>query len=477
MARTGINADIQTARIPLYGGPEYRGIVRDIDQRFVNGIFEVLKTEDSPKKKIFFVKRPGLLRDIRPSGGAGVGRGLYSWQGSIYTVIGTKIYKDSTDLGVTLTTATGRVTFAAIRPGAATPYLCVNDGFKLYAINGAGVVTTVTVNFPSPNTTDLIYFDGYLFTLDSDGTLWNCNIDDPTTWDNTKWITAIMQNGTGVSLARQNNFLCLFTTEGMQLFYDSANATGSPMSNVESGMLQIGCTAKNSVCWDESEVTWIGRSSTGGYSVWNMDGISNATDIGNPVIARLLSLEGSNLVTARAKFMRVSGHKLYILDLASISRTFVYDFDLKIWYEWTEAGADMTWPISCSYEHNGDLIVLHDTNGWVYKCAAIYFDDDGTDFEMSATLSKIDFDTMNWKTVRRISLIGNQVSTTTPTLLTYSDDDYQTWSTARTLDQMDYNPTAVNLGRFRRRAFRLSYTGSHYVRWEALEVKYRLGQN
>jgi len=48
------------------------------------------------------VKRPGLSQYLRPSGTTGTGRGVYSWKGDLYSVIGTKLYKNSTDLGLLL---------------------------------------------------------------------------------------------------------------------------------------------------------------------------------------------------------------------------------------------------------------------------------------------------------------------------------------------------------------------------------------
>jgi hypothetical protein len=399
---------------------------------------------------------------------------VYSWNGKIYSVAGTKIYSNSTDLGVTLSTSTGICQFAESRPSAATQYLSINDGEKLYQITTGDVVTTVTA-IPTPNTRDLIYFDGYLFTMKTDGTIWNCALDDPSTWAGDAFVTAIMQNGVGIGLARQNNYLQIFSDKGMQTFFDNANATGSPLLNIEQGMLTIGCASNNSIRFDESDVTWVGKSQTGGYAVWNLNGISNAREISDPTIERLLNAEGSSISTCRAKMIRTNGHRLYILDLMSANRTLVYDFELNIWYEWQGAGVSTRWPIADTYEFNGDLIAQDESNGWIYTVSPTTYQDNGTSFTTLVRTGRVDFDTKMVKYPRRFYVIGDQQATTTPISVQYSDDDFQTLSTARTIDLVDYNPFVVLTGGFKQRSWQFSYTGANPLRVEAFEMTYRLG--
>src|SRR3981189_2778685 len=110
--RTGDQLSSQVVRIPFLETPHARDISSAKDLRFVNGYFEPIKNQIKNRLDYFYTKRPGLSQNVRPSGGAATGRGVYVWKGNIYSVFGTKIYKGSTDLGVTLTTSTGRCYFA-----------------------------------------------------------------------------------------------------------------------------------------------------------------------------------------------------------------------------------------------------------------------------------------------------------------------------------------------------------------------------
>lgn len=471
--------DLVPVRIPMIGSSYSRGTAASKDQRFVNGYFDFVDNPISGAKKSFFVKRPGLsLHQVPPGGASGEGRGIKRWNGDLYTVIGTKIYKNTTDLGVTLTTSTGLVGMEFTRPSAGTPYLCVNDGVKLYAINAAGTVTTVTTNFPTPNTTDLVYMDGYLFVMKTDGTIWCCDFDDPITWDPTKFITAQMYPGSGVGIAHQNNLLVAFSDQHIQCFYDAANATGSPLSNVEQAVQQIGCASNNSIVQDESYVTFVSRAQDGGYSVFRLEG-TNLKNISFPGLDRILTGEGSSISSAFAYSIRHAGHFFYILNLTSSSRTFVYDHDLDLWVEWSDFNSAMFGTMIKTVTETSDnkLVGIHPGNQTVYQITESSGTDAGNNFTVLGRLARLDFDDTSRKFVQQAELIGDVQASTTNVSLQYSDDDWATLSTARTLDMSQVRPFATRFGNFRRRAWQFSYTGSNPLRIEALQFKVRMAVN
>ena len=467
--------DIESVRIPILGSPLNRGTTATKDQRFVNGMFVAVQNPVTGKQTYFFTKRPGTSRRIQPSGGAGTGRAIYSWKGSIYTVIGTKIYKDSTDLGVTLTTSTGNVGITETSYAAGTQYLGFNDGVRLYLVNAAGTMQTITTNFPTPNTTDLIYMNTYFFVLKTDGTLLNCETNDPVTWDTTKTITLTMFNGIGVGLAHQNSFLVAFTDRSSQGFIDNANASGSPLANVESVAQQVGCASQMSLVQDEANVTWVGNSETGGHTVWMLDGITGLTEIADTQTRLLIDGNGS-ISEIRANLIRIAGKKFYLLHLPTLDRTIVYDYDLKIWMEWEiPTGGQLQFVDFC--QHSNGLIALHETDGYVYDMSPTTYQDNSVSFTVLARFGRVDLDTDLKKFVRSMTLIGDKQSSTTNVSFYYSDDDYTTNATARTFDASLTRPYLAGGGSFRRRSFTLSYEGANPLRLEGLEMRYRLGES
>ena len=541
--------DIETIRIPILGSAGNRGTSSSKDQRFVNGYFWEIKNPVTGKAVYQFVKRPGLSQNTRPPAGAATGRGLTVWKDNIYSVFDRKIYKGSTDLGITLTNAgTGICGFAATRPGAATQYLGVNDGTSLYLIatddsviilnnvtitsssvanptvitatahglatgnkiiirdhSGStpsinGTIYTVTVtgantftipvnvtvggtggtigSFPTPSTADLLYVDGYFLTLkQSTVGLYNSEVDDPTTWDSTKFITPQMYNGLGVGIAHQNNLVFVFSETSLQAFYNNANATGSPFSNYESAAKQHGaCYVRNTI-QSGLTITWVGTSLIGGNTVWAMTDVTGLKEIATTPVKLLLDAEGSSLGSATSILVRVAGKYLYVLNLASADRTLVYDYDLEIWTEFEGTTTGTKWPIVASCEKDHALLAQHGTNGWIYNVSPTVYQDDSTNFTVLARFGRLDLDTMRKKVVKSYELIGDVQSSTTNVSLQYSDDDYVTLSTARTFDLAQSRPLLTRGGSFRRRAHQLSYAGSNPLRLEALEMRYRFGSS
>lgn len=460
----------QIIRIPFLETPHARDIESGKDLRFVNGFFEPIKNVIKNKLDYFFLKRPGLSQNIQPSGGAAIGRGVYVWKGNVYSVFGTQIYKGSVNLGITLTTSTGRCYFAETRPGAVTQYLSINDGIKLYAIKTDNTVTTITTNFPSPNTRDLVYMDTYLFTLDTSANLWNSNPDDPTTWSAANLITAQMVAGNGTGLAKQSNMMVVFTDRHLQFFWDANNTSGSPLTNAEQYIHKIGCNANDTIKSVEDTVFWVGNSFTGGYTVWRMSSSSVPEDIGTPPLTRILSLEGINLSSARAILFRHAGHAFYILTLIGTNRSFVYDMDINYWYEWTDTAGTASWPIFETSELNDGVVAQHATNGWLYNVRSDVFQDDSVNFNVVARTPRMDFDTIQRKFVHRLDLVGDAQDASEDVSVTYTDDDYQTFSTQRIFDVSSVRNFGMAWGNFRRRSWQVQYTGSQAFRMLGIEL-------
>lgn len=469
--------ELKIIRVPAIGAMKFRGTSASKDQRYVNGFFDVLTDPETQKKQYFFVKRPGYTQTggIRPPVGNATARGTYSWNGKLYSVWNNKIYSGTTDLGVTLSGSTGHCGFAETKPSAGTVYLGINDGVKLYLISSSDVVTTITVNFPTPNTTDLVYMDGYFFVLKADGTIWNCNVDTPGTWDVSKFLTAQQYNGAGVGLAHQNNILIAFLDRATAMFYDNANSAGSPLNLYEQAVQQYGCSSQNSIVTEEQSVMWVSNARDGGYAVMRMDGISSFKDVSTSPIEKVLRAEGTSISSCNAFGIRVAGKFLYVLSLSSSGRTFVYDYDEDLWTEWEAAAGSAAWPITAVTQHLNTLVVQHNTNGWLYILSESVFQDDSTNFTVLWRTSRIDFDTNQRKFVRMVDLLCDIQSSTANASLQYSDDDYTTLSTARVFDMSQPRCFATNFGNFRRRSWQVSYAGNTASRWESLEFRIRLG--
>src|SRR5690606_27018555 len=88
----------------------------------------------------------------------------------------------------------------------------------------------------------------------------------------------------------------------------------------------------------------------------------------------------------------------------------------------------------------------------------------------------LDFETMNRKFLHRLSLVGNANNIATISV-SWTDDDYQTWSPPRQIPMSSSRPAIVNCGYFRQRGFRFEYFGEPDLRMQAMELTYNVGVN
>lgn len=521
----------ETKRVSFVGNPENRG-VGDKDLRLLNMMVDLV--ESPTGKRVFLKNRPGLAPYA--SSPAGEGRGLFLWYnyGHEIHVIGNKVYLDGVVV-ITLTTSSGNIGFAEHVDDSAQHTILMVDGIEGYVFKTDGTfkpcipvawtaatayvsgdaVSPVTANgfcydctvsgttagvqpawpttvgatvvdgtvtwecreqaFPTPHAPYPVFLDGYMFLPKANTQdIQNCDLNYPLKWSAGNYITAEMYPDTVVALAKNNNLIYGIGQSSVQIFYDNANPTGTPLLNNPGVVIQFGCPAPMSVVQTDKEVIMVADTSAGGRSVWTIDGYK-ANEITIPAVAQALDNEGSLLTNAIATSIRVMGQKLYVLSLTNT--TWVYSLTTEMWSQWSGVSGNFSAARSAPND-NGSLVWLGKTDGRLYTMSMSVYTDNGIPYPCTLTSTKFDFDTINRKTMSRMCLIGDVPSSTTANqvvYVTWSDDDYQTWSASRTMTLNGDLPSIRQLGDFRRRAFRISYASGLPFRIEGIEVDINKG--
>lgn len=117
----------------------------------------------------------------------------------------------------------------------------------------------------------------------------------------------------------------------------------------------------------------------------------------------------------------------------------------------------------------GSNYVQHETSGKIYEIAGNHTDDDGTHIDARVRTTKFDSGDTDMKTIGELAVVGDKVSGNV--LVRYSDDDYESWSKYRPVDMSLEKPRIRRLGRFRRRAFEIRYTGDTRLRVAGLDIE------
>lgn len=460
------------ARLPLVGTVTDRDGSSSKDQRFYNCFPESLG-----RQHLFVSKRPGMQEEYAET--AGAGRGITTFEGNLYYIIGDTIYKNGSALGSTLNSSSGRCYFA--RRGGGTPLLIINDKSDLYTLNTSDTLTTISDgDYPTSTVAGVEHLDQYVFVMDNDGIIYNSNVNDPTAWDATDFLTAEVISDVGVRLIRHVNYIMALSAGSVEFFYDAANATGSPLSRLEGTVSLIGCSAGDTAVNIGQEVLWVARDQGGGNYVAKLTGFTPEPISIKPV-EEALNLAGSNVSNCWAYPVRIMGHNFYVLTIpdSSVKQTWVYDLTDKIWHQWTSwdgstesyfTGIDSTF-------YNGEVLIQDEDNGKVYHMSPSVYEDDGNAIKVRGITERFDGGMVRNKFLHRLELISDRNVDTSGTLrIRWSDDDYVNFSEWRHLDV--YNPSShiTRGGRFKRRAFEYRFEENAPLRLEAFELDLGEGQ-
>ena len=465
--------DYDTERIPLVGNHTNRLAAATKDQIFYNVIPESVKNPITDKTSVWLNKRGAFTGHTTLV--AGAGRGLYYWARSskTYTVIADKLYAGtSTTPILTLTTSTGTVWFTEV--SGTTDYLVLSDGTDIWTITTADTVAEITDGDVPVGPLTPVGLDGYIFVTKS-GTdeIWNSDLNAATSWNALSFLSSEMYPDNLVALCRQVNYVVAFGTFSTEFFYDNANSSGSPLRRTETVALKVGLASRDSLAQVDRRIIWVGQSDVGEASVWQFTGLT-PEKVSHEFVDKILQNEGSNLSSCRGDIIHHKGHTLYILNLNA--RSLAYDLDEKMWVDWSinSSGSHAVLPFNYFVQGaNNAILCLHNTDGKIYTLVPGTYQDDAGAILVKIVTGRVDLGNAQRKRCFRFELLADVESSGTVTL-DWSDDDYGTWSTSRSLD-LTTRPYTKALGSFRRRAFRLQHSTNAAFRVEGFELDFSGG--
>lgn len=313
----------------------------------------------------------------------------------------------------------------------------------------------------------------YMIAKDSSGAatslVYNSGISNPSSWNQVDYRDSNMYPDKLQCLVRHHAFVAAFGIDSLEFLYDAANATGSPLNNNDGLSFKIGTPAPETVIQSERNILFVGQSSDGSPSVWEIVNYT-PTKVSTEYEDRILEGEGTNIVNARAFFVRSAGHHFYVIRLTS--RCLVYSQGEKCWTEWTSnsGGSHAVFTGAYAFDYgDGTSMVLGSADGELYKLSPATTQDSGVAILMDIYTRKMSFETTNRKTCNSISVDADEVSGGTLSVR-WSYDDYTTWSTARDI-ALDTLPFRLrNTGTFRTIIFNYTYSTNAPFRIRAVEL-------
>lgn len=442
-----------------------------------NGFFDLIKSPATKDDKYTFNKREGIV-EYTTGIPTTLLRGLHYWEdedkllavagGTLYVFTGSTGVLE-TSVGVFLTSS-GEVAIEEFHYDDGSTKVVMGDGTRLLTVDSSNtVVVSSDADLPSPFKPSFLVLDGYLFLI-KDGTsdIYNSNLNDPLAFTPGDFITAEMIPDTMLRLARLSNYLVAFGTASVEYFFDAGNASGSPLQRNDTPVKHVGYLGGFATF--ENKIFFVGSSTATSPVVYVLEDFKMDT-VENAIIKRQLQTGGEFV----GSIVSNGGHSFYLLTVNG--KTFAMDLDTKVWTRW---GYQNTDKLECSYSvvvpitGSGycSVFFINGLSNLYYFKPGVYLDT-GQTFSVVCQTPKQRFDSIREKYMLRILPVADK--TTGLLSVDWTDDDYTTYSTARTVDLSIEKPILHRAGRFVERALRFTLNSSDSFRMYYVEVDYNLG--
>lgn len=435
----------------------------DKDARLVNCFTETVPDPITGGKHIATVKRPGFGTQSTPaSGKKGYAILVWSGKGNGQDVISafdspSTIYNGTVSLGAITGKCTG-ITETAI---STTPTLAItsDDSTGWYYDTGIGVVTKIAdVDFPGNAGKTLAgpfsHLKGFAVVMTTDGLLYAGDLNTLTGWVSNSFDSANSYPDSGVATRRHGDFIMAFGTESIEFWYN-AGLTPFPLARASAKTVKVGCISADAIAEISDTKFWAGSTPQGGLSIFQYDG--SLSRISTPEVDAILILAGAaNISMTTIRFYGRS----FVLVRAGPT-TFAYCIEEKQWHEWNS-----TTPLwyKCVGLSLGGTMVNYavsniSTSGKVYLMnhASLVFTDDSAAYTARIQTAANDEGTDLMKFYHDLYLDADVESGTSTLTISYSDDDFASYTTWGTLDLSQPRPRALRLGSSRKRAWALSH--------------------
>ena len=474
-----------TERIPLTQPVETRDGTLAKDSRSTNCVFE---TRDQKRE---FVKRPGLVycsqvAAVTPPASL-LSQGLVSFNNKIIAVVANTVYSvnPTTYAQTTVGSTSVSTGFCYFTKTTLDSNLFFHNKVNGYLYTSGGAYSSPATLPAGPYVAGTVFLDDYVFVgTATDNRIYNSDLGDPGTWDALNYVTFEQTADSLVAITKHLNYLVAFGKFSTQFYYDAGNATGSPLALSQSYSLETGCATGDSIVSTDNTVLWMGATKTQGRSIYMLEGVS-PVKVSTNAIDKILDRDDLSKVAAYS--YKFAGHTLYILSLHASNVTLVYDINEKMWYQWTQYAIASTGQPGAgtwieSYfrpsfyaQVNSIPFVLDDDTATIYYLSTTTYQDNGQAIYCRSITDLSDNGSTKRKFFGRLEIVGDKTSGAT-LQVRHTGDDYNTWSSYRTVD-LNASRSQIYLGGAdRRRAWEFLVTSNTPLRLDGAEIDFRIGE-
>lgn len=433
-------------------GPSYKHVAQEVNNQQTINMFPVqVGPEGRGKMTLIPTAGLSLLADL----GTDPVRCMDTVGDYTYVVAGTSVYKldinyltktaTSINIGTITSSSSGTMKMAA-NP---TQIMWVDGTTSGYIYTpGTGVfqeITATDADFTGGE--DIQFIDSYfIVNSPNSGRFYFSASNNGLSWDPLDVATAETSTDNIVGLGKTKGELWVIGSSSTEIWYNAANATGSPFSLRTGLQIQIGCGAPDSIVSVDDLLVWLDnrgfivqsavspfiRSNNSGYELNIISDEAITTEI----------LSYTRRDDAIAMTYNDRGHIMYQITFPTEKKTWVYDYTTKVWHERSYYNSFAQEPqhhLGQFYAQSNSLHVMAGIrDGKVYLVSDNYYSDNGNAIRRTRVTSlQYDPDAFRVGCVNRIELrVGiKQHDISAPKItMRYSNDGGHTWSHHLTRD-------------------------------------------
>lgn len=436
------------------------------DQRLLNMYAEQMP--ENSKESVSLYNTPGCKLWKRISSDAVYG--MHYMAPFLYVICGNNALRvDSTgaiyNLG-SIGTVNDIVRFA----DNGSEILAVKSDGDGYIITDSSVKLVQSENFPQAS--DVTYNSGYFVVTQKDsGRFYWSGLLDGNTWTALGYATQESNPDNVVGIEENRGDLWIFGDKTTEIWTPSGNPD-LPFQRIGSGILNIGCKAKNSIAKDKNGIYWLGND----LQVHFAQGYNESRISTHDIERELLEdYDIYDVISAYAFTYTAGGHDFYVLTIPN-NKTWVFDMTTKVWHERKTDGLKIWMPNALANAFNENIIgTLEDGN--LYLLKNDYYYDNNKYIEREVIFPPV-FMEDNRLVMDKVYMDltvapSDDLSGNPQIMLMWSDDGGNTWSNEhwRSFGKTGTYKTRViwrALGQTRQRIYKLRVTDSVKVQISGL---------
>lgn len=292
------------------------------NQNLIN-MYITIKGNDA-KTKVTAHAKPGrtLFGAIGSSGSV---RGSIIMDGILYVVVDTTLYSvNSAGVETSIGTIPGSV---KVRMSVnLVSQLCITNGTTtLYVYDTVNGLQSVALAYPAYT---CIHADGYIIFEHSGRNTWGITSNtDATSIDTTETGATNSDEDKALGIAKTSSRVFVFCEKSVEGFYVTTNFD-FPYQKDRGSSFSIGCLARDTIATLDETIFWLGSD----REIYKLAGLQYQR-ISDESIS--YAIQGMTTVSDASGFcFKYASKTLYQITFPTENKTFVYDANLGIWYQW-----------------------------------------------------------------------------------------------------------------------------------------------